>query len=415
MHRHLLVPLLLTTLGRAVAADLPAPHFSGFGTLGVAHSDYRDVDFRANLEQSVGPGKTHKIDAGLDSVFGAQADIPLRDNLWATAQVVARRMSDDAFKPYFEWANLRYRLAPNLEARAGRVVAPMFMISDARMIGYSQLAVRAPGGVYMISPITYMNGADINYKFEAGSVIYKFGAGAGRLNQNLASTSGLFNYRFMCRLINASAESNGSSLRVSFARADLSASADILRSYDRALNKLVAQGDDNAAQLLEQINYTGVPIDFYNIGYLYDRQPWQVQMEFARRRFNQTSFGVDLDGLYLLAGYHLGKFTPYLQFSHLAHKSRILLTEVDTTPLSPTERAVVGAINANALARISRSTLAAGGRWDLADNLALKLQVDRIYKPAGNNGAYFAPPYPPEFANANRRINVYSATLDFVF
>ncbi|MFO1380546.1 MAG: hypothetical protein U1F63_09280, partial [Chitinivorax sp.] len=86
-----------------------------------------------------------------------------------------------------------------------------------------------------------------------------------------------------------------------------------------------------------------------------------------------------------------------------------------TTPLSPGERAVVGAINANALARISRSTLAAGGRWDLADNLALKLQVDRIYKPAGNNGAYFAPPYPPEFANANRRINVYSATLDFVF
>ena len=103
-------------------------------------------------------------------------------------------------------------------------------------------------------------------------------------------------------------------------------------------------------QLLEQINYTGVPIDFYNIGYLYDRQPWQVQMEFARRSFNQTSFGVDLDGYYLLAGYHLGKFTPYLQFSHLAHKSRILLTEVDTTPLSPGERAVVGAINANALA-----------------------------------------------------------------
>ena len=43
-----------------------------------------------------------------------------------------------------------------------------------------------------------------------------------------------------------------SSLRVSFVRADLSASADILRSYDRALNKLVAQGDGNA-QLLEQI------------------------------------------------------------------------------------------------------------------------------------------------------------------
>lgn len=415
MYRHPLVPLLLATLGTTSVADLLKPHFSGFGTLGVAYSDYRDVDFRANLEQAVGPGKTHRVDSGLDSVFGAQADVPLRDNLWATAQVVARRMSDNAFQPYFEWANLRYRLAPNLEARAGRVVAPMFMISDSRMIGYSQLSAGSLGGVYMINPITYMNGADINYKFEAGPVVYKLGAGAGRLNQDLVSTSGLFNYRFMCRLVNASAEVSGSSLRLSYSRTDLSASADILQNYHQALSKLVAQGDTNAAQLQEQINHTGVPIDFYNIGYLYDGQPWQMQIEFARRRFNQTSFGVDLDGIYMLAGYHLGKFTPYLQLSHLAHKSKITLTEVDTTPLSASERAVVGAINANALARISRSTLAAGGRWDLAENLALKLQVDHIYKPAGNNGAYFAPPYPPEFANANRRINIYSATLDFVF
>ena len=60
----------------------------------------------------------------------------------------------------------------------------------------------------MISPITYMNGADINYKFEAGSVIYKL-APAPPPEPESGQYQRPVHYRFMCRLINASAESNG--------------------------------------------------------------------------------------------------------------------------------------------------------------------------------------------------------------
>ena len=78
-------------------------------------------------------------------------------NLTGTAQIVTRRLSDyNSTRPYFEWANIKYQATRDLSVRAGRVVAPMFMISDSRMVGYAQTMVRPPEEVYFINPITFM-------------------------------------------------------------------------------------------------------------------------------------------------------------------------------------------------------------------------------------------------------------------
>ena len=72
-----LVPLLLTTLGSCLLPPIcRAPsHFSGFGTLGVAHSDYRDVDFPRQPGTVGRAGQDTQDRCRADSVFGAQADI----------------------------------------------------------------------------------------------------------------------------------------------------------------------------------------------------------------------------------------------------------------------------------------------------------------------------------------------------
>ena len=416
MKPHLLIASSLTLLLPAAGAQQPdGLKVSGFGTLGLAHSSDKEADYRQNLEQGTGPGKSNKIDPGLESVFGVQAEASWRQDLQATVQVVSRRQAVTQGKPYFEWANLRYRLLPNLDLRGGRIVAPMFMLSDSRMIGYSQLTVRPPGEVYLLNPITYLNGADVGYRFQPGEVLYRLGAGGGKVRQVLNSTSGQFLYRYRMRFANASAEYRDSTLRFGYARANLVATADILGQYRQALQQLVDQGNTPAAELLRQINHTNTPIDFYSLGYSYDGHPWQIQLEYAQRRWHKTLLGTDLNGVSLLAGYHIGKFTPYVFYAHLAHKSSIQLPDVDVSPLPAREQAVVGAINNNALTRFTRSSLGIGNRWDLAENLAIKLQLEHIHKPGGNNPAYFAPPVSPEFANGRRRINLYSATLDFVF
>ncbi len=412
--RAIVLPLALHT--SFTPADEPQwIKVSGFGTLGVAHSNNKEADFRQNLEQSVGTGRTHKIDSALDSAFGVQADAMLNDRLQATAQVISRRQTDNSTRPYIEWANLRWQIASNLDAHGGRIVAPMFMVSDARMVGHAQLTVRPPGEVYLINPITYINGADVNYRIDSGRVLYRMGASGGKVNQALTSSTGTTAYHYDVRVLHAGLEFADSTLRTAYTRAYLDSNSDTLSLFNTAINQLIAQGVGNASQLKDLLAYRNVPIDFYSLGYAYDGYPWQIQVEWARRQFTRSSLGTDLDGGYALAGYHIGRFTPFLMYAHLSHKSRTEIAPVETGSLPTGGQKVIQGMISNAQGRHARNSLTLGGRWDMAENLALKLQVDHIRKPGGNNSGYFAPPIPADFAAQHRDIMIYSANLDFVF
>ena len=60
----------------------------------------------------------------------------------------------------------------------------------------------------------------------------------------------------------------------------------------------------------------------------------------------------------------------------------------------------------------SQSTITAGLRWDLAPNMALKLQHERITTPSGSRGMLINSV--PDFVSG-RTAQVSSAALDFVF
>jgi hypothetical protein len=282
------------------------------------------------------------------------------------------------------------------------------------MVGYAQPSVRPTQEVYLINPITYMNGGDIGYKFATGPMLYKVSAAAGNLNQTITSTAGTFTYKFENKLINGSAEYNGSTLRLGYGRIKLTAKADVLDVYDAGMNTLVNNGVANASDLQSAVNHTDNPVDFYDLGYVYDKNEWLIQAEYASRK-SKSDFVSDQDGISLLGGYRIGKWTPYLSYGHLSHKSAINLPQValNVPPLTPLQAGSIKALNSNFMLHNSRTTWALGTRWDVIDNVALKVQAERIDKEAG--GPAFFVNGTPEFTNNNRNINVYSATLDFVF
>ncbi len=415
MQKKLLAALTVLALNQAAGAtDMERLRFSGFGTLGVVHSNDKSADFRSNIEQASGPGLTHKIDSGLDSVFGAQADINLLPGLTGTAQVISRRLSDmNLSKPYFEWANVKYQATRDLYVRGGRIVAPMFLISESRMVGYGQTAVRPSDEVYTINPVTYINGADIGYRFEGGPVLFKIGAAGGTLTQTITSGTATSKYYFNAKLFNGSAEYKGSTFRAGYAKLAIDIKSDMFAVRNAALDKLVANKVPNAYMVQENTATNNVNVDFYNLGYVYDRDQWLFQAEFGSRKSDKDGI-VDMDGVWLLAGYRLGKFTPYLSWSKMSHKSAISLPTLDTSLLATTaEKNSVNAVNTNFMQRFDRGDIAAGLRWDVLENVALKVQMDRIHKGAGGQ-AYFVNGT-AEFAGNNRTINLYSATLDYVF
>lgn len=412
MNYRTLATLIAATLSQSPLADeLPEwAHFSGFGSLGIAHSNDPEADFHATLEPSTGAGRSNKIDSGVDSVLGAQADLQLTPRLSGTAQIVSRRLSDyNSTRPYFEWANLKFQVLPNLYVRGGRIVAPMFAQSDSRMVGYAQTSVRPWGEVYLMNPITYLNGADIGYRFKTDNILYRLGAAKGSLSQTLFSNSAqsTLNYKFDNTLLNAAAEYNGSTLRLGYARIIINTKADILSAYQTTLDALVANHTPNADTIKNNVTFDNAKGDFYNIAYTYDRNACLLQAEWARRKLNTDGIA-DVDGFGLLAGYRLGNWTPYLQYAQTSHKGPDGIPSV-----SGPGAALINGLNQQFQLRIERTNFGAGVRWDVIENVALKMQVERINKPAGGNGFFIN--NTSEFTNNERTINLYSATLDFIF
>lgn len=415
MKRKLLASLISAAVCQPVLAAEISDYvrFSGFGTLGIVHSSDKDADFRGNIEQSTGAGRTNTHDSGVDSVFGAQADVQFMPKLTGTAQIVTRRLSDyNSTRPYFEWANIKYQATRDLSVRAGRVVAPVFMISDSRMVGYAQTMVRPPEEVYFINPITYVNGADVNYKFASGPVLYKVGATIGKLNQTLVSAVGSFSYKFDTKLVNAAAEYNGSTLRLGYGKVDLSASAEALDIYDKGMNTLVNAGVANASTIQSNTYHTDNTVEMYMLGYVYDKNEWLFQSEYVSRK-SKSDIVLDLDGFSLMGGYRIAKWTPFLGYAHMSTKNPVILPSLNTSSLPPGQAGIINALNATYQMRHNRSTWSMGTRWDVIDNVALKVQFDRTDKEKGGTGLFVNST--PEFNNNDRKINVYSATLDFVF
>ena len=387
--------------------------FSGFGTLAVSHSDTRDADYRSNIQQSTGVGMSNNPDSGLDSILGTQIDIRLAHNLNGTAQIISRRLSDyNSTRPYFEWANIKYDIDEQSYIRAGRFVAPTFMISESRMIGYAQPAVRPVAEVYLLSPISYMNGVDGGYKFPVGRALVKMRAGIGTLNQDISQVNGTLSFKFDIKSFDTSVEYSGSTFRLGYQRINMDVGNDALELYDQAMDMLETNGATNAASIHKRMSRLNVPLDFISLGYMYDQGSLFVQSEYAVRKFH-TDFVQSLDGLYFLTGYHFGSLSPYLAFSKLMHRDKARFPALDTSSIDPALGGLVTAVNAGSQLLIARDAWTLGVRWDLLSGVALKAQIDHVIKPK-NTAAEFVNAS-NEFFSEQRDINIVSAAVDFTF
>jgi len=426
--------LVLMTTAIASSAALAGPmddlRFSGFGTVGAAHSKNRTADYLGNFDQPNGVGRTTTLDYGLDSVLGLQADTKFSDSLTATAQLVSRRITnskgepdadgnlpDGISTPYFEWANIKYKIQPDLSVRAGRVVAPMFMVSESRLVSYAQTAVRMAPEVYGVNPISYVDGGGINYNFVRGKIFYSTNITAGKLTKIVPTGFiGPLETDFNCKLANISAELGASTLRFGYSRVDADFINDNLALLSDGVDILIAQGVPGAEKYQRNLFFRDIKLDFWDVGYVYDDGTFLAQAEAVWRR-SESYFIQDSDALVILGGYRLNAFTFYAQYAQKDDRSSSSAAPfLDSAGLSGFSALIADSaneLNATVHTLDERKAWAVGVRWDLKDRYALKLQYDRVLKPAGQT-SFFARLSPEAIADSDR-FNILSATLDFVF
>ncbi len=396
----------------ALAGDAP-PLFSvsGFGTLGVLHSDNDKADYLVDAFHPDGTGYTRRWSPDSDSRAGLQLTTTFGSRVTAVVQVVAEQRYDGSYRPSVEWANVKLQATPELSMRAGRSVLPIFSLSDSRKVSYASVWVRPPVEVYSLVPVTSNDGADASYRMAIGDATNTTQGGFGRSDSKFPGSAGLGAGTAKVRKVIALAdtfEKGFFTARVNYGQAHIT--IDEYAPLGEALRMFGAQG----AALADKYGVQDKRVDFIGVGATYDPGSWFVTGEWAN--FNTRSIIGKKDAWYVSGGHRFGKATPYATYARMKAVSNTSDPGLSLAGLPPQLAAAGAQLNAIVNAQLGaipqQSTVSVGVRWDFLSNAALKLQYDRVSLGSTSNGTFGN--IQPGF-HAGGRVQLFSAAVDFVF
>lgn len=392
----------------AAAQEQAAPTFvfRGFGSVGAAHSDYREADFTSSILKGSGTGATRSLSFNLDSRLGAQLDATINKQWSAVVQVNVEQRYDLSYKPTVEWANVKYQATPDLALRAGRIALPIFLAADYRRVGFAYPWVRPPQEVYSGVPISNSDGADLTYRWQHAGVKHVTQAFYGATHIHLTDTTSV-DARGIAGLTHT-AEYGAATLRVSAFTSVLN--VDVVRPLFDGFRQFGAPG----AAIADRYDVIDKRMNVVALGLNYDPGKWFLMAEGGTT--NGHSFLGKSRGMYASAGVRTGEWTPYLIYSRTSPRDNTSDPGLSTAGLPPPYAAAATQLNMGLdtllKARASQTTLAAGARWDVRPNMALKLQYERVLPREGTRGTLNN--LQPGF-RSGVAVHVTSAVLDFVF
>jgi hypothetical protein len=401
------IGVLLLGLASASAwcADDASWKLSGFGTLGVVHSNRRAADFQAASLKGRGAGYSNRWSPNVDSRLGAQLDVERGRHWSAVVQVVTEQRMDGSYRPQVEWANIKYQATPDLALRVGRIAMPMFLAADYRKVGYAYAWVRPSVEVYGLNPVTNSDGVDATWRFGVGPVRNVSQASYGHTEIH-EHDIGQIDSRGMAAFSNTT-EYGAASARVSIVNADLT--VDLARPLFQGL---AAFGPSGAA-LASQYVFDHRRASTVSLGLSYDPGSWFAIAEASRIRAG--GFVGNTNAIYGTTGYRWGAFTPYAMLARVRSGTPNRVAGLALDGMPPAQAAIAARLNLglNRLLQTipMQSSVSLGVRWDFCADWALKVQYDRITPHGGSQGTLTNAQ--PGFVSGVP-VQVASVALDFV-
>jgi hypothetical protein len=383
----------------------PVFSFSGFGTLGVVHSDERNADFTSSIFKPDGAGRTRSWSADVDSLLAAQLEAKLAAQWSTNLQVISAQRHDGTYTPTVEWANIKYEFTTDAFVRVGRVVMPSFLASLYRNVGYASNWARPPIEVYGAVPITKNDGADASWRMHSGDLSNTVQAIYGGLASTMPG-NGRVRAKQQAGLFDT-LEYGPLTLRAAYHQAHLV--LDGPRALFDAFRAFGPQGN----AIADKYDCNGKLIPFVTAGAAYDVGKWFVQGEWSTTESH--CFIGRQTGWYATGGLRIGKFTPYAIYAR-ATADNLSDPGVDPAALPPQLAGpAIGldaALNGILAGKPVQHTISLGARWDLARRAALIVQADHTSIGAGSNGNLIniGPGYRP-----GGGFNVFSAAMVFLF
>ncbi len=413
---HKLTPVALLAMAlhaagaRADDPSTPMFSFSGFGTLGVVHSSEGKADFTSSSLKPNGAGHTHAWSADVDSRIGAQVTANFTPQISAVVQVISEQRYDNSYTPGVEWANIKYAFTPDISIRAGRIVLPVFLVSDFRKVGYANPWVRPPVEVYSLVPIGNSDGVDASYRVHVGEFTHTVQGAYGSSEPRLPAGGGKAQAKNAWG-ISYTGEYGAATVHATYYKTDLTLES--FKPLFDGFRQFGPFGPEGPA-LADKYDTINKPFNFVGLGAMYDPGGWFVMSEWGAT--DSHSVLGKRSAWYGSGGYRFGKFTPYLTYAQAKAESNTTDPGLTLSALPPFLVAPAAGLNAGLNASLGsipvQKTISVGTRWDFAKNAALKLQFDHTRLGAGSAGTLIniQPGFQP-----GGRVNVFSATIDFVF
>lgn len=364
--------------------------FSGFGTVGFAHSSEDKADIAPDFQTSHGVGASNATSARLDSRLGAQLDFQFTDKFSGVLQAVSEYAVTESYSPQITMAHVKYRFSPKFTARLGRINAPLYMLSEYQRVSYAMPWARPPREVYNI--LLPMDGLEGVYTINAGDTVIGIQGFYGHIDSELVSVDAM-------RGLAVNVEHGSSSFRISHIRGQVHyVTQNINTLFDTYRNLPIPA----LAAMAARLDPRSVAGSFSSIGYNFDPGSWFVRAETIRGDYQPSINGVTTAG-YLSAGWRHGRLTPSFTFAHVDVRGQEVPGALD--PFGILNNAVAGN-NSN------RHSYTGALRWDVHSNIAIKLQASHVQNHAGSFGGLsnVQPGFIP-----GRSYNLVSASVDFVF
>lgn len=364
--------------------------FSGFGTVGFAHSSEDKADVTSDFQTDHGVGASDATSARLDSRLGVQLDVKFTDDFTGVLQAVSEYAVHEDYAPRITMAHVKYRFSPKFSARLGRINAPLYMLSEYQRVGYALPWARPPMEVY--NYLLPMDGIEGRYNINAGETIIGIQGFYGRIDSVKASVTAM-------RGIAVTADHGASSFRVShiIGRAHY-VTSDITALFDTYRNLPIPP----LAAVAARLDPRSMDGSFSGIGYSYDPGNWFLRAEAIKADYAPSISGKTTSG-YASVGLRHGNWTPSFTVAHVDVRGQEM-----PGPLDP-----FGLLNAAVVSNNSnRHSYSAALRWDVHSNMAVKFQAMHVRNHAGAFGSLdnIQPGFVP-----GRGYNLVSASVDFVF
>jgi hypothetical protein len=377
----------------------------GFGTVGLARSSSDHAEFVRDLSQPIGI-KGGQWSGRIDSVFGLQANWRATPELELVGQAVSRLHYDYSHNPELMWAFAKWEPDPRFALRVGRIGADFMMLADSRLVGYSYLPVRPSVDFFGPLFFSHFDGADVSATLPLGDGLIRGKLFIGKTHEKAAGEPGIWDTSgspvrgLVLDYVTGPWQFRANVASIRFA-GDIYTYGmpDMLRAAGTFFPEALAAADS----LLSKDTLTR----FFSLGVVYDKGPLQVQGMLNRIR-HETRIFENSHAIYLLAGYRIGALTPYAGVSWWKTDHRTYATGLpEVPPFTDLSRAYEHFTSG---ARADQTTYTLGTRWDLRNNMALKLQWDAI---RGSAASRF--PFARTDTDWNGKTDVLSIALDFVF